>query len=63
MLGQADALDVALAVLAVLGEALHEGRDPAARRGIFQDGYQLVEELGVGRRKDDLRQSVRRAIE
>lgn len=55
MLGQSDALDIALAVLGVLREALDKRSDPAARRGIFQYGYQLVKKLGVGRRKDDLR--------
>jgi hypothetical protein len=58
VLGQADAFDITLAVLGILGEALDEGADPTAGGGIFEDGDQLVEEVGVGRREDDLRQVV-----
>ena len=54
VLGQADPLDVGLAVVGVLRKVLGQGAGAVGDRGIFEDRNQLVKELGVGRRQDDL---------
>jgi hypothetical protein len=52
---QPNAFDFALSFFGILRQALDERRGPAARGGIFEDWNQLVEEVGVRGRENDLR--------
>lgn len=54
VLGQADVLNLRLALLGVVGKALDEGVGAVADARVLEDRNQLVEEVGVGRGQDDL---------
>lgn len=54
VLGQADVLDLGLALLGVVIEALYERAGAAADARVLEDRDQLVEEVGVRRGQDDL---------